>query len=201
MQSLEDKILTKVSKCGRGFIFFSSDFIKIGEYKSISKALERLTNSSAIIRVARGIYCYPKIDKELGLGVLYPSIEDIASAIAKRDKARIAPTGDYALNRLGLSTQVPTNIVFLTDGSPRKVLIYDKHHITFKRVTPKTIAYKNDIVMLLVFALKEIGESNISPEQLEKIKVILKNISKEVISEDLVLMPIWIRNIISNYYE
>ena len=73
-----------------------------GDIKSVSKSLERLTNDAVIIRLANGIYLYPKIDKELGLGVLYPSIEDIAIQIAKRDRARIAPTGAYALNLLSL---------------------------------------------------------------------------------------------------
>ena len=58
-----------------------------------------------LVRLAHGIYYYPKEDKEYGLGIIYPSVEDIAQAIAKRDKAKIVPMGAYALNRLGLSTQ------------------------------------------------------------------------------------------------
>ena len=73
--------------------------------------------------MARGIYCYPKIDTELGLGVIYPSFDDIAQAIAKRDKAKIVPAGAYAVNKLGLSTQVPMNAVFLTSGESRKIEI------------------------------------------------------------------------------
>ena len=200
-QSIDNKIKTKIAKCGRGSIFFSSDFITFGEPKSVAKSLERLTNAGTIIRVARGVYCYPKIDKVLGLGIIYPSMEDIAMAIAKRDKARIAPTGDYALNRLGLSTQVPTNIVFLTDGSPRKIKVYDKHFITFKRVTPKQIAFKNEITMLIVFALREIGEGNISDEQFSKLKSLLEQVPKELIDDDIKLIPVWIRNIIDKCYE
>ncbi|MFI3239017.1 MAG: DUF6088 family protein [Bacteroidales bacterium] len=109
-QSIDSNILSKIQKRGRGKILFSTDFIHYGEPKSIAKALERLTNANKIIRVARGIYCYPKIDKILGLGTIYPSLEEIAKSIARRDKAKIAPTGDYAINRLGLSTQIPTNI-------------------------------------------------------------------------------------------
>jgi hypothetical protein len=57
------------------------------------------------------------------IGLLFPSPDKIAQAIAKRDNARILPTGNYAMNLLGLSTQVPMNVVYLTDGSPRKVNI------------------------------------------------------------------------------
>lgn len=115
-QNIENAIITSVGKCGRGTVFFSSDFSKIGEKSAVLKALERMTANGKILRVARGVYCYPKIDKELGLGTLYPTYEDIAKSIAKRDRARIVPAGAYAMNRLGLTTQVPMNIVYLTDG-------------------------------------------------------------------------------------
>ena len=78
MQSIDDKIYNKVKKSGRGVIFSASDFTNVGESKSVLKALERMTNSGEIIRVARGIYCYPKIDKVLGLGAIYPTFGEIA---------------------------------------------------------------------------------------------------------------------------
>ncbi|MCD8500524.1 MAG: type IV toxin-antitoxin system AbiEi family antitoxin domain-containing protein, partial [Bacillaceae bacterium] len=99
---------------------------------AVRHALSRLCKSGLILRLAEGIYLYPKIDKELGLGVLYPSIDTIAKAIAKKDKARIVPTGVYALNRLGLSTQVPANAVYLTDGSPRRIKVGKGKGILFK---------------------------------------------------------------------
>ena len=118
MQSIEDKILSNIKKCGRGTVFFAHDMLRYGQRQSVLKALERMATSGTILRVARGIYCYPKIDKVLGLGVLYPSLDEIAQAVAKRDKARIAPTGAFALNILGLSTQIQMNVVYLTDGTP-----------------------------------------------------------------------------------
>lgn len=121
MQSIDSKIFTSIYKRGRGTIVFPLDYAGYGDSKAVQKAFERLTASKKLIRIARGIYYYPKIDKILGLGILYPTYEEIAAAIARRDKAKIVPTGIYALNRLGLSTQLPMNVVYLTDGSPRKV--------------------------------------------------------------------------------
>jgi len=201
MQSIDDKILSRVIKGGKGKIFFSSDFTSFGNNKSILKALERLTNSGKIIRIVRGIYCYPKIDKELGLGILYPSFEEIAKSIAKRDKARIVPTGLYALNKLGLSTQVPMNIVYLTDGSSRKIPIANGRSIQFKQTTPKNLAFKNELAMLITFALKEITQEKLTKEQLSRIKELLKNEPREKIQLDIKLMPAWIRRIIMNIYE
>ena len=201
MQSIDDKIINKIRKCGRGVIFSSSDFINFGEVKSILKSLERMTNSGIIIRVARGIYCYPKIEKVLGLGVIYPTFEEIAQYIAKRDKARIVPTGNYALNILGLSTQVPANIVYLTDGSPRKVMLNSGKGIKFVKTAPKNLAFNNRLAMLLTFALKELGENNVSEEQKSHIANLLKNEDKAAIEKDYPLMPNWIQTLISQLYE
>ena len=201
MQSIDDKIYNKVRKCGRGLIFSANDFTNTGEPKSVRKALERMTNAGVIIRVTRGIYCYPKIDKVLGLGAIYPAFEEIAQYIARRDKARIVPTGSYALNVLGLSTQVPANIVYLTDGSPRKITLKSGRGIKFIKTAPKNLAFKNRLAMLLTFALKEIGEGNVTEEQKQHIADLLKNEDKAAIEKDYALMPNWIQLLISRLYD
>ena len=201
VQSIENIITNSIKKCGRGALFFPSDFSKVGERSAVLKALERMTNVGTIIRVARGIYCYPKIDKELGLGTLYPTYEEIAQAIAKRDKARIVPAGIYAMNRLGLSTQVPMNIVYLTDGSPRKVVINGNRGILFKHVAPKNLAFKNQLALLINSSVKEIGQDNVTDEDKDHIKSLLSNEPKDIILQDIKLMPDWIASIIREAYE
>ena len=200
-QSIENTILNVIRKRGRGTVFFSSDFSKIGEKSAILKALERMTSGGTIVRVARGIYCYPKIDKELGLGTLYPTYEEIAQAIAKRDKARIVPAGIYAMNRLGLSTQVSMNVVYLTDGSSRKVVINGNRGIQFNHVAPKNLAFQNQLALLINSALKEIGQDNITEEEKTRIKSLLSNESKDSVMQDVKLMPDWIASIIRESYE
>lgn len=200
-QSIENTILNSVQKRGRGSVFFPSNFSKIGEKSAVLKALERMTACGTIIRVARGIYCYPKIDKELGLGVLLPTYEEIAQAIAKRDKARIVPAGAYAMNRLGLSTQVPMNVVYLTDGTPRKVLINGNRGILFKHVSPRNLAFQNQLALLINSALKEIGQENITEEDKSRIKALVLKEPKDSILQDLKLMPDWIASIIREAYE
>lgn len=201
MQSIEDKIITNVSKSGRGVIVSPLDYAGYGDSKAVQKAFERLTASEKLIRVARGIYCYPKIDKVLGLGVLHPTIEEIAAAIARRDKAKIVPAGAYALNKLGLSTQLPMNVVYLTDGSPRKVKLEGNRGIQFKRTAKKNLAFKNDFAMLLTFALREIGEKNVSESQLAHIRKLIIDVPIETMKNDFPLIPAWIRKIILTSYE
>lgn len=200
-ENIGKRIVNNIKKCGRGSIFFPNSFVSYGDIKSVSKSLERLTKEAVIIRLANGIYLYPKIDKELGLGVLYPSVEEIALQVARRDKAHIAPTGAYAMNLLGLSTQVPMNVVFLTDGSPRKIRLGNNRIITFKHTVPKNLAFVNKTAQLATFALKEIGQSNVNEEHLKALKQVFASINEKSIEADYKLMPAWIRKIIKSFYE
>jgi hypothetical protein len=201
MESTENQLLSRVSKRGRSTIVFSADFTSIGTSKAIGKALERLTNDGKLIRVARGIYCYPKIDKVLGLGAIYPTVEEVVAAIAKRDRARVVPTGIQAMNKLGLTTQIPMNHVYLTDGSGRKIVLDYGGTIHLKRVAPKNLAFTNEIAMLVTFALKELGQNKVTEEQQALLKAVLRKEKKESVLVDARLMPVWIRDFIKNAYE
>ena len=199
-ESIETKILGRIRKCGRGNLLFASDFVRYGEQKSVSKALERMMKDGTILRISHGIYYYPKIDKVLGLGILYPTLEEIAEGIAKRDKARIVPTGLYALNRLGFSTQIPMNVVYLTDGFNRKITLFNGSCIQFKRTAPKNLAFHSQLAMLLTFAYKNLGKDSITPEILARTKELLAKEKKQVIEQDYPLMPAWVSSIIKSLY-
>lgn len=194
-KSIQTRIENKIKSMKRGSVLFPSNFDDIGNVEVVKKSLLRLENKKFLVRLAHGIYLYPKQDKLLG--VLYPTIEEIAIAIAERDKARIIPTGTTALNKLGLSTQIPMNIVFLTDGAPRSILV-GKRIIKLKRTSPKNLAVKGEITSLIIQALKEIGKDNVTAGQLEKIKIHLEKEKQEIIAHDTKLAPVWISKIMKN---
>lgn len=194
-QSVQTRIENKIKSMKRGSILFPSNFDDMGNVEVVKKSLLRLEHKKFLVRLAHGIYLYPKQDKLLG--ILYPTIEEIAIAIAERDNARIIPTGITALNKLGLSTQIPMNIVFLTDGAPRSIVV-GKRTIKFKRTSPKNLAVKGKITSLIIQALKEIGKDNVTAEQLEKIKIHLQKEKQEIIEHDAKLAPAWISKIMKN---
>lgn len=201
VKSVLDKIQQTIKYRRKGSIFFASDFLCHGSLSSVNKALSELAKSGLIIRIATGIYCKPEIDSVFGLGIIYPGLEEIAAAIAERDGARIVPTGAYAQNRLGLSTQIPMNAVYLTDGPARRVQIYNGKGILFKRVSPKHFQFKSKVAMMVTLALKDLGEGNLDIEQEKRLKEI---ITKEPLSSfipDFPLMPEWIRSIIKKMYD
>jgi len=199
MQSIEKQIEKKIKQNRRGKIFFGEDFAKFGSPDAIRVALHRMVKEGLLIRVAFGIYYYPKPDSEL-YGYLFndaPSIIDIANAIAKRDKCRIAPTASHALNILGLSTQVPMNVVYITDGAPRKIKVDKGRYILFKHTSDlKRLSYKSKMLMLIVSALREIGENRITKEEKEIIKKHFSTISEKEFKTDIKLIPVWIRKLL-----
>ena len=191
--SIQNMIANKISLFTKGTIILPSDFTDIGSFEAIRQSLSRLQKSGLIIRIAQGIYLYPKKDKLFG--VLYPSIEDIAKTIANRDKARIIPTGVLALNKLGLSSQVPMKVIYLTDGAPRIIKI-GKQSINFKKTSPKNLAVKSEIIVLIIQALKELGQKNTTKETIQKINLYLQKEKSQNILDDIKLAPAWIVKIL-----
>jgi predicted transcriptional regulator of viral defense system len=179
------------TKVNTGEIFFISDFTELGNYEAVRKSLQRLTKEDSIKRIAKGIYLLPKINERLG--VIYPHAEQIAKAIAKRDKARIIATGSTALNLLGLSTQIPMKVVFLTDGSARNIKIGNQT-IQFKKTNPKNLSIEHRLTNLIIQALKAMGEKNVTREQTDTIQTIIdESNERELIYQKLKNAPIWIQ--------
>jgi hypothetical protein len=190
LESVDNKIIVKIKKAKRGSLFFIEDFLNLGTSKAVSKALERLVEKEELSRVSRGIYSRLRIDPVLG--AIYPTTEEIAEAIRRRDKARIVPTGILALNALGLSTQVPMNLVYLTDGAARTIQI-GKRKIVFKKTSPRNLAAIGSISSLAIQALREIGKDKVTEDEINSI---LRQLEKEDpyrLQHDIKLAPEWIR--------
>lgn len=192
MTSIETKILEKVRSIPKGDLILPEDFHQLGSAEAIRVALHRLEKDKIIKRVAQGIYVRPKRSKLIG--PLTPSAEEVAEAIAKRDRIRTVPTGSYALNALGLSTQVPMNIVLLTDGSPREIKV-GKRTIKFKKTTPKNLLAKGKISRLVIQALKEIGNGKVPEDEEQKILALLEKENEKDLKHDIALAPVWIQKI------
>jgi len=192
MQSIEDKIFIKINKARRGALFFSDSFSAYGAPKAVNKALERLVKSKRLDRVAKGIYA--RLPEDETLGKIFPDIDAIAKAIARRARAKIVPSGSYALNRLGLSTQVPMNVVYLTDGASRKVQV-GNYTIVFKKATPKNISAVGEISRLVIQALRTIGKEQITDGEIRHVQDLLKLEKPSILEQDVRYAPAWIRKI------
>lgn len=182
-------IHSEIKKSKNGKLFFNNSFSKYND-EYVGQILSDLADRKVIHRLSRGVYLKAK---ETRYGLVYPPIEKVAEAIAKRDKAHIVATGETALYHLGLTTQVPMNTVFLTSGSTREVPVGERT-IKFKHAVPKTFMIKGQQTNLIVQGLKAIGEKNLT--EADKVHInsrILKQAEKETLPKDLEVMPSWIK--------
>src|SRR5439155_17175905 len=157
-QSVDAKLLRRIRCFGRGSVVVPADFLDLGSRQAVDLALHRLARKGTIRRLARGVYDFPKQHPVLGL--LQPSTEGVATALAGRDRTRLQPAGAYAANALGLSEQVPAKAVFLTDGPSRTVKI-GPTTIQLRRTTAKNMAAAGRLSGLLIQALRALGKEHV----------------------------------------
>ena len=192
-KNIDNKVVSRIYGHGRGWVFTPNHFKDLGSRDAVASALKRHKQSGLIRQLARGVYDYPKIDPELGL--LEPSTDDIAQALAGRDATRLQPSGAYAANLLGLSTQVPTKIVYLTDGRPRTVQI-GKRQITLNQTTPRNMATAGKISGLVIQALRHLGSRDVDAATIEAVKKRLSASDRKRLLADIRHAPAWIADII-----
>ena len=174
------------------------DFLEFGSREAIDVALHRLAKQGVIRRLARGLYDLPK--EHPVLGTLMPSAEAVAQAVAGRDRTRLQPAGANAANMLGLTTQVPAKMVFLTDGPARTVKI-GPMTIQLRRTTPKQMECSGRLIGLVIQAFRELGQEHITPQRREHLKRTLPLEKRRELLKDLRLAPTWMHPIIRDLTE
>lgn len=173
-------------------VLFRSDFPDY-HCEFVGSTLAEMVNAGTLQKVSQGIYVKPRMSR---FGPVLPSVDKIVQAIAVRDKAQVLPSGNTALNMLGLSTQVPVNYTYLTTGSERAIML-DSCKIVLKRGVPKNFCYRTRLAALLVQALKALGQNNVEEGELQTIReLISKETDWSVFAQDVARMPIWMRRIL-----
>ena len=173
-------------------VLFRTDF---PEYHSefVGGTLAELTQEGMLVKLAQGIYAKPRRSR---FGLVLPSVDKIAQAIAARDNAEVLPSGMTALNVLGLSTQVPMKYSYLTTGSERIIKLKNQE-IRLKRGVPKNFCYETKLIALLVQALKTLKQQNVGEEELQVIRnLISREPDRSALAKDVDMMPIWMKRIV-----
>ena len=183
------RIFARIKSHGRGWVFTPNHFEDICGRSTVSTTLQRLHESEKIRQLARGLYDYPKIHPKLGM--LSPPADDVAKALAGREAIRLQPSGAYAANLLGLSTQVPMKIVYLTDGASRIVQVGNRQ-IILKRTTPRNMATAGRISGLVIQALRYLGKEHVDRPIIEQLGNRLDKNACEQLMKDIRYAPAWI---------
>lgn len=190
----ENVVRERIKSLEKGTIFFPTDFEDIASSEAIRQTLSRMVRRGDIIRVSRGIYCIPRSNKALGLDCIPPSTEEIARRVAQRYRVKIIPTGDHALNQLGLSSQIPANAVYITNGARKKIKLANGRNIIFRESNElRLFEFVSALMMLAVSAIRSIGEDNVTEDVVNKIKDIVGKVSPDIYNHDIRLAPVWVR--------
>ncbi len=193
VNSTVSMIRERVEGHGPGWVFTPSHLVDLGSRTAVDLALLRLVRSAEIRRVARGLYDYP--DRHPKLGLLSPSADGVARALAGRDAVRLQPTGANAANVLGLSDQVPVRIVYFTDGPSRKVQV-GRQQIVLKRTTPRQMATAGTISGTVIQALRWLGRSNVSAATVATLRRQLSEGDRRQLLKDIRYAPSWVGDVL-----
>ena len=190
MQAIDKKILSRIQGRGRGWAFTKTDFVAEFGAANIHQALSSLVRAEKIRRVCRGVYDYPRTSALLG-ACLSPDIDQVAQALARKFNWRILPSGDAALNLLGLSTQVPGRWVYLSDGPSRQYTI-GQHLLVFRKSPLKDAGFQYRESGLVVQALKALGKDHVGPPVVDAVRLRLDAKQRSRLLKDTRAVTSWV---------
>ena len=190
MQSIENKIVARIYGNGRGWVFSQIDFADLGGRSTIDWSLSRLEKRGTIRRLLRGIYYYPQ-ESTLLKEQLPVEIPRVAQALARKFKWKIEPSGETALNILGISTQIPSKYVYITNGRS-KIYQIQKRELQFKKGMLKETNFKYHESAILVQALRAYGKENLTTENLIKFRNAINSLKYAQILKDTRSVTGWV---------
>ena len=161
-----DRITARIRRKGRSWVFTPKDFVDLGSRAAVDQALLRLTKGGRIRRLARGLYDFPR--KHPVLGILSPDPDAVARALTRSSGSRLLLSGSKAANMLGLSTQVPAQNVYVTDGRSKTVKV-GKQVIRLKHAAPSKMAIADSPSAPILQALRSVGRKNVSNDAVNQI--------------------------------
>ena len=191
-----NNIRKKIEESPCGTIFSYSDFSDLGiqDSATIRQNINRLVKENTLRKIKNGIFEKPIFSKLLNQD-LPPNPEKVAEKIAKNFHWNIFPCGDIALNKLGLSTQIPASWTYLSDG-PYKEYQFENFKITFKHRTNREISGMSYITVLLIQALKTLEKDNVDENIIKILKSKLNVEDKKKILAESTEASDWIKKII-----
>lgn len=158
--------------------------------------LSRFAKRGRIVRMMRGIYAIPMWSDLLQKRVL-PSCEAIAPALARKFGWNILPNDETAANGLGLSTQVPARLVYLSDGPDRKYKIGESI-LEFRHRSLRETRMKNRDSILVIRGIRGLGKENATPDVVRQIASKYSDRQWRAICEEAALASDWILKLLTD---
>ena len=177
-----------------GTVFLTSDFTDIATTTTVRKCLGRQVEEKNIRRIIAGVYEKP-VYSELLKEYIPANPDAVAYAIARSFHWTIAPCGDVALNKLGLSTQVPVVWSYISDGPYRK-FSWDNITLSYKHRANREISFMSETTTLVVEALKTLGKERIDDDIIVSLRNRLPEEAKKKMLKEATGVSEWIYTVI-----
>lgn len=193
MNTLPQSILQSFRKSPTGKVCASTDFHHLGTRTAIDQALSRLVRRGYIRRIGRGLYDLPRVNARFNL-VVPPAPDQVAAAAARRSGAQLLPSGAAAANMLGLSTQVPAKVVYLTNGRSQ-TLNAGNLVIRLRHVASQNFSVKHPSSALVIQALRHLGKRSVTDQTLATLRSRLTPDQRKALRSDARFAPAWVADI------
>ena len=190
---IASKIKQRIVRKGRGAIFAPSDFLDIGSRAGVDHALSRMARRGMTRRLARGLYDYPRESPHFGL--LLPSPDDLAKAIARKSNYVLQWSPAMAANKLGLTSQVPAKVTYMTNGPARTAKI-GRLEIRFRHSSPKTLVGAGQITGAVFQALRYVGKDRVDSQVIGKLARALDDENRKLLAKQSKHVPAWMRPLV-----
>ena len=187
-------IARRIDEAPFGSAFVTSDFTDLAEYETAKKTITRFEKKGMLRRVLRGVYDKPKFSALLQ-EFAAPDPDQIAHAIARNYNWTISASGNTALNQLGLSTQVPADWSYISSG-PYKKYTFGNIILSFSHRSDSQMIGMSEKTLLLIQALKAIGQSNVSDADIKQIRKRFSSDDRQAILSESRYTISWVYEVI-----
>lgn len=185
-----DRILSRIRGGGRGEVYTNKDFLDLAGRDAVDRALRRLADDGTLKRIHRGIYYYPRTNPRLGIS-LSADPDKVAAAVARSTGSRAEASGAVAANRLGLTTQVPSKLVYLTNGPSKQVRI-GSQTVVLRHVAANKLSAQTKMSRLVLEALRHLGRDGVDDAVVEKLRAVVPEQHKRQLVNDARYHTDWI---------
>lgn len=186
-------IRQRIEEMPIGEPFTSTAFLECGTRASVDQTLFRLVNAGMIARVARGVFVRPEINRFVGK--VMPEPMKVAQTVAKATGAVVQVHGAEAARRLELTTQMPTQSVFVTSG-PSKCIRVGGTEIRMQHVCQRKLALAGRPAGLALAAMWYLGKEEVTHAVINKIRHKLGKSEFDVLKSAIPSMPAWMSDAI-----
>lgn len=191
--SISDQVAQRIRRWKRGAVFTPKDFLDLGSRAAVDQALSRLADKGQIRRLSRGLYDVPRLSAKLG--PLTPDPDRVARAMVRANGGVLQMAGAQAANALGLSTQVPAQAEYLTDGPTRKVKL-GKRVVTLRHASPKVLVAPGSKAGTVVQALRYLGPDG-AAQAVDRLAPTLAPADRRSLARAAPQAPGWMRPMLS----